>query len=173
LSERAWEPFEVRRLQPADLTPFQAGMPAWNSREHALRLAAQERGLLVQEVAWAAGVPVGRGMLVLPGHPEWSMMAHRENAPEVRDVSTAPSWRRRGIARALMLALEGEARALGFDRIALSVGLEPSFEAARLLYAALGYRHAHGPLISSTTLEAEDGSRFAVAGVMNYLVKDL
>jgi GNAT superfamily N-acetyltransferase len=173
LSELERQAFEVRRLQPADLGPFQAGMPAWNSREYAGRLAAQARGLLVQEVAWSGDLPVGSAMLVLPGHPEWSIMAHRENAPEVRDVKTVAAWRRRGVARALMLALEGEARALGYGRVALSVGLEPTFEAARSLYASLGYRHAHGPLISSTTLEAEDGSRFAVAGAMTFLVKDL
>ncbi len=173
MSELEREPFEVRRLQPADLGPFQAGMPAWNSREYARRLDAQARGLLVQEVAWSGDLPVGSAMLVLPGHPEWSVMAHRENAPEVRDVKTAPGWRRRGVARALMLALEGEARTGGHGRIALSVGLEPAFDAARSLYTDLGYRHAHGPLISSASLEAEDGSRFAVAGAMTFLVKDL
>ena len=110
MSELDREPVEVRRLQPADLGPFQAGMPAWNSREYAGRLDAQARGLLVQEVAWSGDLPVGSAMLVLPGHPEWSIMAHRENAPEVRDVKTGPEWRRRGVAKAVMLAVEGEAR---------------------------------------------------------------
>ena len=173
MTERATEPFEVRRLQPADLLPFQAGMPAWNSREYARRLAFQDRGLLVQEIAWSGEMPVGSAMLVLPGHPDWSIMAHRENAPEVRDVKTAPAWRRRGVARALMSALEDGARGLGFERIALSVGSDDSFEAARSLYDRLGYRHAQGPLISSVALEAEDGSRLAAGGVMSYLVKDL
>ena len=42
---------EVRRLAPADLAPFQAGMPAWNTTEYAKRLAFQRRGLAVQLVA--------------------------------------------------------------------------------------------------------------------------
>jgi GNAT superfamily N-acetyltransferase len=167
------EAFEVRRLRPADLGSFQAGMPAWNSREYAKRLAAQERGLLVQEIAWSGEDPVGSAMLVLPGHPEWSIMAHRENAPEVRDVKTAPAWRRRGVATALMRTLEDDARALGFARIGLSVGTDAGFEGARALYHGLGYRYAHGPLVTSVALEAEDGSRLAVGGVMSYLVKDL
>jgi GNAT superfamily N-acetyltransferase len=173
LTERPTEPFGVRRLQRADVVPFQAGMPAWNSREYARRLAFQDRGVLVQEIAWSGDVPVGSAMLVLPGHPDWSIMGHRENAPEVRDVKTAAAWRRRGVARAMMSSIEDDARGLGFERIALSVGSERSFDAARSLYAGRGYRHAQGPLISSVALEAEDGSRLAVAGVMTYLVKDL
>jgi hypothetical protein len=39
------------------------------------------------------------------------------------------------------------------------------------LYQALGYRHAHGPFISSTTLAGDDG-RLPVGSPMTYLVKE-
>jgi GNAT superfamily N-acetyltransferase len=164
---------EVRRLTPADLPSFQAGMPSWNAREYAKRLAFQERGLAVQLVAWMDGRPVGRSMLVLPGHPEWTVSDLRERCPEIRDLAVAEGWQRRGIGSALAEATVDEARAGGFDRVGLTVGLEESYVAAQRMYERLGFVPAHGPFISSTRLESEDGSWFAVAGVMRYLVKSL
>ena len=57
------DPVEVRRLSPADLAPFQAGMPAWNTTEYAKRLAFQQRGLAVQLVAWVGDEPAGKAMV--------------------------------------------------------------------------------------------------------------
>jgi GNAT superfamily N-acetyltransferase len=148
-------------------------MPSWNSREYAKRLAYQDRGLAVQLVAWAADEPVGRSMLVLPGHPEWTVSDLREGAPEIRDVGVADAWQRRGIGTRLIEASAEEARDAGFDRVGLSVGLEESYGGAQQMYERLGFERAHGPFISSARLEAEDGSWFAVAGTMVYLVKRL
>jgi GNAT superfamily N-acetyltransferase len=108
---------EVRRLTPADLVPFQAGMPAWNTTEYAKRLAFQQRGLAVQLVAWVGDEPAGKAMVVFPGHPEWSPSAYREGCPEIRDLGVAAAWRRRGIATALVAAAEREARSAGFARL--------------------------------------------------------
>jgi GNAT superfamily N-acetyltransferase len=148
-------------------------MPSWNSREYAERLVYQERGLTVQLVAWAGANPVGRSMLVLPGHPEWTVSDLREGCPEIRDLGVTEGRERRGIGTALVEATVEEARAAGFERVGLTVGLEDGYESPRRLYERLGFVPAHGPFIASARLEAEDGSRFAVAGVMRYLVKEL
>jgi GNAT superfamily N-acetyltransferase len=102
---------EVRRLAPADIDAFQASMPSWNAREYAARLGYQDRGLAVQVVAWKGEMAVGRAMVVLPGHPEWSTSAFREGCPELRDVAVAADRLRRGIGRRLIEASEDAARA--------------------------------------------------------------
>ena len=137
------EPVEVRRLAPADLAAFQAGMPAWNATEYAKRIGFQERGLAVQLVAWAGEEPAGRAMVVFPGHPEWSPSAYREGCPEIRDLGVGPAWRRRGIATALVAAAERETRSAGFPRLGLGVGIDDDYAAARSLYERLGYVFAH------------------------------
>lgn len=164
---------DVRRLVSADLDAFQATMPSWNAREYAARLRYQDRGLAVQLVAWADASAVGRAMVVLPGHPEWSASAFREGCPELRDVGVAQDQQRRGIGSRLIAATEEVVRAAGFDRIGLAVGLEDRYEAARGLYERWGYAFAHGPFVQAARLEGQDGEAFAVAGVCVYLVKPL
>lgn len=56
-------------------------------------------------------------------------------------------------------------------RIRLSVGLDDEAAPARALYDVLGYRHAHGPFVSSTTLAGDDGP-IAIGAVLTYLVKE-
>jgi hypothetical protein len=75
------------------------------------------------------------------------------------------------MATAVMRALEETALANGWSRIGLAVSTSADAEPARRLYEALGYRHAHGPFISSTTLAGDDG-RIPVGSPMNYLVKE-
>jgi GNAT superfamily N-acetyltransferase len=164
---------QVRHLAEPDLRAVNSHLPVWNGREYARRLSYQERGLAVQLVAWDRSQPVGRAMLVLPGHPEWSWSAHRETCVEIRDVEVLAASRRRGVGRALLRAMETTAIDAGAERIGLMVGDDVSYTPARSLYEGLGYVFAHGPFVSSARLEAEDGSSFAVAGVCRYLVKQL
>ncbi len=164
---------EVRRLEAAELDAFQTTMPSWNAREYGERLGYQDRGLAAQLVAWADSIAVGRGMLVFPGHPEWSASAFRETCPEIRDIAVADAWRRQGIGSALIGALEDAARAAGFDRIGLAVGLDEDNEAARALYERRGYVFAHGPFVLAATLADDDGATFPVSGVCEYRVKAL
>jgi GNAT superfamily N-acetyltransferase len=126
----------------------------------------------VQVVAWDADRAVGRGMVLFPEHEEYSDSATREGCAEVRDVFVAPDRRRRGVAGSIMAALEDAARATGMRRIGLSVALDDEAAPARALYGKLGYRHAHGPYISSTTLDGDAGA-MPVGAVMTYLVKEL
>jgi GNAT superfamily N-acetyltransferase len=147
-------------------------LPVWNDREYAERLSAQDRGQLVQVVAWIDAIPVGRGMVLFPEHDEFSTSAVREGSAEVRDVFVARARRRLGVATAIMAALEEAARERGMLRVGLAVALDEEAAPARALYDGLGYRHAHGPFVSSSSLAGDDGP-IAVGAVMDYLVKDL
>lgn len=161
---------QVRRLAERDLGALERELPLWNAVEYRRRLAAQGRGELVQVVAWSGDVPVGRGTLLFPAHEEYSTSADRERCAEVRDVFVHPDRRRRGVARAVMAALEASARERGM-RVGLSVALAEGSAPARALYDALGYVHAHGPFVSSTNLDGDDGP-FPVGAVMTYLVRE-
>lgn len=111
-------------------------------------------------------------MLLLPGHEEWSISAHREGCAEVRDVYVVEHARRRGIASALMNESEGRARHDGFDKVGLTVSLDEQGAAARAMYRSLGYSKAHGPFVSSTSLATDLGLR-PVFVVGLYLTKTL
>jgi len=163
---------EVRRLREEDLGALNRSLPLWSSVEYDRRLQAQRRFHLVQVVALEGGVPVGRGTVLFPGHEEFSASAVREGCAEVRDVFVASGHRRRGVARAVMKALEEATRQSGMRKIGLSVALDDDAAPARALYDRLGYRHAHGPYVTSGVLQGDDGP-FPVGAVLTYLVKDL
>jgi GNAT superfamily N-acetyltransferase len=166
-------PVRIARLRAEELERFQAGLPAWNATEYAKRLAAQERGELVQVVAWRDDRPVGKAMVLFPGYEEYSVSAEREACGEIRDVSVELKARRMGVATAMIGALEDAVRERGMSRIGLSVALADDDAPARDLYAKLGYVMAHGPFISSTNLDDDDGRPIHVGAVMSYLVKSL
>ena len=147
-------------------------LPAWSGLEYANRLRAQDRDQMVQVVAWEADLPTGRGMVLFAEHDEFSPSAVREGCAEVRDVFVAPGHRNCGQATEMMAALEDAVIAHGMGRIGLAVGLDDAALPARLLYERLGYRHAHGPFLTSATLLGEDGP-IPVGAVLNYVVKDL
>ena len=144
----------------------------WSGLEYPNRLRAQGSDQMVQVVAWEGDVPTGRGTVLFPEHDEFSDSAVREACAEVRDVFVAPGHRNRGQATAIMADLEGAVREHGMGRIGLAVGLDDAALPARLLYARLGYRHAHGPFVTSARLLGEDGP-IPVGAVLTYLVKEL
>ncbi len=163
---------EVRALARADLDVLRHDLPSWSSEQYPRRLEAQDRGEMVQVFAWDGAEPVGRGMVLFAEHEEYSGSAVREGCTEVRDVFVTPDHRRRGAASAIMAALEDVSREKGWRRIGLDVSLDDDDAPARALYDALGYRHAHGPFVSSATLDADDGPMHVYA-VLDYLVKEL
>jgi GNAT superfamily N-acetyltransferase len=163
---------EVRRITAGDIDALNRRLGLWNGGEYTRRLAAQEHDELVQAVAWFDSVPAGRGMVLFPEHEELSTSAVREGCAEVRDVFVVRPRRRLGVGTELMDVLEEAARSRGMKRVGLSVGLDEEAAPARALYERLGYRHAHGPFVSSTNLIGDEGP-VAVGAVMDYLVKDL
>jgi GNAT superfamily N-acetyltransferase len=63
---------------------------------------------------------------------------HAPGVVEVKRVFVAPAFRRRGLAQALVSALEDGARRVGHRAVVLNTGMrQPE---ALALYAALGYR---------------------------------
>jgi ribosomal protein S18 acetylase RimI-like enzyme len=97
---------------------------------------------------WWAGVPRD-GVILLVAEREGRIVgtvqlqpAESENGAhrgEVAKLLVHPSWRRQGIARALMMGLEAEARATGKTLLVLDTREgDPSND----LYRALGYREA-------------------------------
>lgn len=163
---------EVRAFAADELAALERDLPSWSTAQYPGRLEAQARGEMVQVFAWDGVVPVGRGMALFAGHEEYSESAVREGCAEVRDVYVAPGHRRRGVASAIMRALEDASREGGWRRIGLAVSLGEGDAPARALYDALGYRHAHGPFVSSTTLDTNDGP-LHVHAILAYLIKDL
>jgi GNAT superfamily N-acetyltransferase len=145
----------------------------WNAQEYAQRLQAQDRGQLVEAIAWFGDVPGGRGMVLFPEHEELSTSAVREGCAEVRDVFVTRPRRRLGVATALMRTLEDAVRDREMSRVGLAVALDDDAAPARALYERLGYVHAHGPFVSSSDLLGDDGRPVAVGAVMTYLVRDL
>ena len=82
-------------------------------------------------IAMRDGQPVGLVNLGLRGREAW-----------IGGVGVVPSERRRGTGRALMLAVQAEARARGVERVWLEVIVENT--QAISLYEQLGYEHLRG-----------------------------
>lgn len=61
-----------------------------------------------------------------------------EGLCEIKRMYVAPAGRSRGAARALLGALEGAARSLGYERVRLDTG--PEQPHAKALYLSAGYR---------------------------------
>jgi GNAT superfamily N-acetyltransferase len=115
-------------------------------------------------VAWEDGRPVGHA------HVAWT--GTHIGVPEVQDVFVLPAERRRGIASRLTAAAEAAARARGFGAISLSVSAAGN-DAARALYAKLGYVDAGvEPVRVSGTIMLR-GRPFAVDDTLLYLTKPL
>lgn len=87
-------------------------------------------------VAIEGDTPVGIAMLSRRGSEGW-----------VSGVGVRPQWRRRGIARKMMQALQRTARECGLQRVRLDV-LEQN-KGAIALYKALGFSHVRDLLVLS------------------------
>lgn len=115
-------------------------------------------------IAWDGEDPVGHA------HLAWEKT--HGGVPEIQDVYVLPERRRRGVAKALTGAAEGEARARGFDRISLSVSAEKN-DAARRLYESLGYEDAGLELVRTLGTIMLRGEPFDVDDWLFYMSKNL
>jgi GNAT superfamily N-acetyltransferase len=80
-------------------------------------------------VAYVAGTPVGCG--------GWRTRCDDAEAAEIKRMYTAPAWRGRGVASAVLRALEDSARDAGRKRVVLETGHKQPEAIA--LYEKLGY----------------------------------
>ena len=75
------------------------------------------------------GVPVGMGAFkrIDDGHAE------------IKSMHVLAEVRGRGMSKKMLTHLMDEARAAGFRRLSLETGIQPTFAAARMLYAKAGF----------------------------------
>jgi len=60
---------------------------------------------------------------------------------EIKSMRTASMHLRKGVARAVVQQIIGEAKRRGYRRLSLEIGSMAAFEPARQLYAACGFSH--------------------------------
>jgi GNAT superfamily N-acetyltransferase len=88
-------------------------------------------------VKTVAGTIVGgASLLIVPTMPRYGAAHARVRDGRVRDVYVVPAYRRRGIARALMLAVLAEAKAEHVDRLTLGAS-----EMGAPLYLSIGFAY--------------------------------
>ena len=131
---------EIRPFAAEDLEAVIAGITSEEPDAHRRRLEDHERGDAVWVVAWVDGTPAGYGGLML----EADELVESRGLPFVDYLVVEEPYRRRGIARALMLALEDRAREAGASGVMLDTGAGPDHVPARALYRSLGYVERSG-----------------------------
>ena len=106
---------------------------------HALSLDGLRQPEVTFWSVWKDGELLGCGALkgLDPGHGE------------IKSMRTASGHLRKGVARALLQHILGEAGRRGYRRVSLETGAQPGFEPARQLYARAGFT-ACGPFANYT-----------------------
>jgi putative acetyltransferase len=106
---------------------------------HALSLDGLRQPEVTFWSVWKNGELLGCGALkeLDPGHGE------------IKSMRTASGHLRKGVARALLQHILGEAGRRGYRRVSLETGAQPGFEPARQLYAHAGFT-ACGPFAHYT-----------------------
>lgn len=96
---------------------------------HALPIDALRAPDITFWAVWCAGELVGCGAL--------KQLDARHG--EIKSMRTAQAHRRRGVARAMLEHIIGEAQRRGYTRLSLETGSNEPFAPARELYRAFGF----------------------------------
>jgi len=98
--------------------------------------ARQDSGSLDIYIATQRAKPVGYSLINWsPKYKFYDVM----NIPAIQDLRVKRSFRRKGIATAMMKMLENIVSAAGYQRIGISVGVTAKYGAAQRIYAKMGY----------------------------------
>jgi GNAT superfamily N-acetyltransferase len=161
---------EIRPGSAADLATL---VEALGERHwFADRLARQERGGGLVLVAWLEGRPAGEVFLDRGPAKEPEVRRHLPGVPQLDHLEVPGPFQGRGIGTALIHAAEATARQLGYERIALGVGLDNP--KARRLYERLGYADwGHGTVVGTWVEHPDDGPPVTLSEVCDMLVKRL
>lgn len=138
----------IAPAQPSDLPLLRERLPAGGPAKHEDRLARQARGEVVYLIAWQDARPIGHALLKWDGSADAHVADRLDGpCPDIEDLFVLAELRGRGIGTQLLAEAERRVLARGMRCAGLSVG-EDSNEAARRLYARLGYRDAgFGPYV--------------------------
>jgi putative acetyltransferase len=118
---------QIQRLLQEHLQSMTRYSPAESI--HALDLDELRRPEVTFWSAWDEAELLGCGALVEldPRHGE------------IKSMRTARAHLRKGVARAMLNHIIGEARRRGYERLSLETGTNPAFTPARELYASFGF----------------------------------
>jgi GNAT superfamily N-acetyltransferase len=166
--------FEIRELRREDAPVIVAtdGGAAWNGgfEKWDQRVVEHADGRRVVLLAVGETRILGYGSLL------WSSAyaPFRERGiPEINDLVVARDYRRRGIAKQLIGALEMRVRHRGHKLIGLGVGLYADYGPAQRLYSHLGFE-PDGRGITCHNLQADAGLMFKLDDdLLLWLVKSL
>ena len=123
---------EVRALLEEHLQSMHTLSPP--ESVHALDLSALRSPDITFWTVWSQNQLLGCGAL----------KALSAKHGEVKSMRTATTHRRRGVARAMLSHIIGEATARQYERLSLETGSMQAFEPAQKLYAGFGFEYC-GP----------------------------
>lgn len=131
---------DIRGLQSGDIAAITStdGGNGWNPSRTLWDqyLSEQQTDARRVMVAWNGTQPMGYGTLVWRSEYE---PFRSQDIPEINNLSTACTYRNRGVATAIIDVLEAAAREAGKTKIGLGVGLYADYGDAQRLYTRLGY----------------------------------
>lgn len=131
---------EVREFAESDLPAVIEGVPSRAPQQHARKLADHQRDTGFTEwIGWIGGRAVGFVGLGYQDDANIDEMIEARGYALVYDLHVEEPYRRRGVGKALMFALERRVHALGAPGVILDTGTSDYFAPARALYGSLGY----------------------------------
>jgi putative acetyltransferase len=139
---------EIRQLLEAHLAFSDKHSPPGSC--HALDLEALRKPDVTFWTAWEEGELLGCGALkeIGPAHGE------------IKSLHTAEAQRGKGVARALVETIMGEAKSRNYTRLSLETGTPDAFASARRLYGSFGFEtcppfgdYVEDPFSTHMTLE--------------------
>jgi GNAT superfamily N-acetyltransferase len=150
----------VRRFEADDLPAVLEGLKSRDPALHQRRLEHQSSGGLRCFVAWLDDWPIGYVGLSIHDDRSPEEMLEARGFALVEDLFVEEAHRRRGAGRALMSALEKEARAAGIPGITLDTGIDDDSAAARGLYRSMGYVDQGGVYLGGWSDPDQPGARY-------------
>jgi GNAT superfamily N-acetyltransferase len=113
----------IQACREQDLQLLEAGSPSpGQTREHARRFERQQQGASTYLIAWADGIPAGRGEILWHGCAAPEVNQRYPRCPELNGLEVWPAERRsQGTGTAVIRAAETLARERGCHQIGLGV----------------------------------------------------